>query len=170
MIRLLIIGPDGCGKDTLARLVRDLSSLRYPEPTSLTWARHIPQWQDGRDIEDWWQRRRDNRDEWVDTAARWLYTHGGTAIARLVFQDADIYNGLRTAEELVAIVNAGLVSGVVWCYNPGLRHLQGIDMTPELSADITMEAGLPWIVATPRMRGAQRVINYMIPATKERMA
>lgn len=163
MTRLLIIGPDGCGKDTLARLVRDNSTLRYPEPTSLTWAREIPEWQDGRDIEDWWNRRREHRDEWVDAAARLLYRGGWTALAQLVFRRADIYTGLRTAEELVALTQAELVTGVIWCYNSGLRHLHGIDMTPEQSADITLESGAPWIVATPRMRGAHRVINLFTP-------
>ena len=159
MTRLLIIGPDGCGKDTLARLVRDLSTLRYPEPTSLTWAREIYDWQDGRDIEDWWQRRREHRDEWVDVAARLLHKHGWDALAKIVFRRADIYTGLRTAEELMSLLQTQLLTGVVWCYNPGLRHLHGIDMTPEMSADMTLETGIPWIVATPRMRGAHRVVN-----------
>ena len=167
MERLIIIGPDGCGKDTLARQVRDISCLRYPEPTSLTWARGIEAWQDGRDIADWWTQRRDHRDEWVDAATGLLRNNGYTALAHLVFKRADIYTGLRTVEELEAILERGIVTGVVWCYNPGLRHMHGIDMTPELSCDLTMSHEVLWCVATPTPRGATRVATFMLGPTCE---
>ena len=167
MTRLLIIGPDGCGKDTLARQVRDISTLRYPEPTSLTWARSITAWQDGRDIEEWWTQRRNHRDEWVDAVLGLLRDEGPTALALRIFKYADIYTGVRTFEELAAVLSQDQVTGVVWCYNPGLRHLHGIDMTPELSCDVTMSNNVLWCVATPTPRGATRIATFMLGQTCE---
>lgn len=162
MSRIIIIGPDGCGKDTLARLIRDSSSLRYPEPTSLTWARTIAEWQDGRDITQWWRQRRDHRDEWIDVFNRLIRDEGVTAVADRVFKLADIYTGMRTAEELSAVLVNHDIDGVVWAFNPGIRHQHGIQMTPELSCDLTMSFNCLWCVATATPRGARRVVTFMI--------
>ena len=162
MTRLIIIGPDGCGKDTLARLVRDTSTLRYPEPTSLTWAREVEWWQDGRDIVEWWNNRRNNRDEWIDTAARLLREDGYTGIAKRVFKHADIYTGMRTSEELEDVLTFGLATGVVWVYNRGVTHNHGMQMTPELSCDIALAHGVSWCVASPTPIGAERVIEFLV--------
>lgn len=161
MSRILIIGPDGSGKDTLARLIRDQSDLRYPEPTSLTWAREVPAWQDGRDIKEWWTQRRQHREEWIDQALRLRMDGGSAALANICFQSADIYTGLRTQEELLAVLAEVSINLVVWCWNSGQRTLHGIDMVPELSAELTLSTGTPWIVAQSTIAGADRVMDLL---------
>lgn len=161
MLRIVILGPDGCGKDTLARILTDLSPLRYPEPTSLTWARYIPEWQDGRDIVDWWMKRRQHRDEWIDAANRLMARQGVTAIADRVFGVADIYTGLRHQDELSAVLQRCTPNMVVWCWNPSLKTHYGTSLTPELSADMTWGLNVHWCLAQPTVLGGERVASML---------
>ena len=161
MCRLVILGPDGCGKDTLARLIRDLSSLRFARPTSRIWAEHIPEWQDGRDIDWWWQQRRDHRDEWIEAANQLKARNGVTAIADRVFGEADMYVGLRHQDELSEVLQRCNVDMVVWCWNPALRHNHGTTLTPELSADMSWGLGVQWRLAQPHLCGARRIVTML---------
>ena len=158
MPRLVIIGPDGCGKDTLARALSQRTSLRYPEPTSLTWARGIQEWQDGRDLTQWWRDRRHHRDEWIDAANRLTATYGPTAIADRAFNQADIYTGLRHQDELSAVLISCNIDMVVWCWNPSLRVNHGISLSVELAADMTLAYPVQWILAQPHKLGVDRII------------
>lgn len=160
--RIIILGPNGAGKDTLARALNTLSShLTYREPTSLTWARHVPEWQDGRDIEQWWQNRRQHRDDWIDAALRLMNDRGIAILSDLAFALANIYVGIRHEEELTAVLDRHDIKLVVWCWNRALTDHHGTTLTAESSADVTLAAGVSWIVATPTSLGAQRILRHL---------
>ena len=82
-------------------------------------------------------------------------------MAQICFASADIYTGIRTSEELVAILDECLIDLVVWCWNPGPRALHGIDMLPEQAADLTLQSSRPWIVAQADTTGAQRIQRFV---------
>ena len=158
--RLLIMGPDGCGKDTLARLIRDMTGLRYPEPTSLTWARHVMDWNDGRDIEEWWSKRRDHREEWIDAALRMQYPDP-TRLIDIAFQVADIYTGLRNEDELCAALQAYSFRGVLWCWNQALTHTHGMSMSIEVATFLTQVHNVPWFICPPNSTSVRRMCRYL---------
>ena len=164
MPRLIILGPDGCGKDTLARSLTRWTPLRYPEPTSLTWARGIPEWQDGRDIVAWWEDRRNHRDEWIDAAHSLMENDGITAIGRIVYRTADLYVGLRHPDELYAHLahrEAFGITDVVWCWNRALTTHHGTSLTAESSADMCADMGIDWHLTQPTVTGAERLVHRL---------
>ena len=154
------MGPDGCGKDTLARAIRDASHLRYAEPSSLTWARQVAEWSDDRDIRDWWSRRRDHREEWITAAQRLLINGDPDVLYRICMEWSDIYTGIRTFDELAFILESHrYLDGVIWCWNPARPMDLGIDYTVAMSAHCAQVNQIPWRLATVSARDTLLLIN-----------
>lgn len=118
-MKLMILGYGGHGKDevchTLARLY-DLpwqsSSMAAADKVVWPALRHITGYQSPQQCMD---DRRNHRTLWYELIK--LYNHHDKArLAREVYEDSDIYCGMRDADELEATRAEGLCDYVVWVH------------------------------------------------------
>lgn len=131
--RILILGPDGIGKDTFAyQLIANSACPKIPfREASRIWAESVPEWDDGRDLNEWWEARRSSRPEWI-RAAKELCANDPIKIARLVYAETPIYTGCRRLEEIDAILAADCVrpAALVWVTRQRERYpLTGLNFT-----------------------------------------
>ena len=140
-MRILITGGDHTGKDTLARaLVAANASLRYTSSSSLLVASLVEEWQDGRDIQAWWNERRQHRQEWIDAFDVLRQTRRPAIFATHLFgQGESIVTGIRFTSELIDLLTTDLAPHIIlWCRysnrrQPGPGALT-LDLTSQLAA------------------------------------
>ncbi len=116
--KILILGYGRHGKDTAAEYLRDAYGLRFTS-SSLFCAEHVvlpymrtlqfgyasPQ--------DCFEDRHNNRGLWYEAISK-FNREDPTRLARAIFEDHDVYCGLRSRRELNAVKNAGLADHVLW--------------------------------------------------------
>ena len=141
-MRILITGGDHTGKDSLARdlVLASKGTLIYTQASSFQVATLVPEWQDGRDLRDWWERRREHRQEWIDRFNDLRRTHRPAIFATHLFhQGESIVTGLRFTSELIDFMTTDLtLDAILWCRYS--RRTQGghdaltLDLTAQLAA------------------------------------
>lgn len=140
-MRILITGGDHTGKDTLARALVEESrgELVYSRPSSRCFAELIPEWQDGRDLDEWWQHRRDHREEWIVAFDQLRRTSRPAVFATALYEQGEsIVTGLRFTSELIDLLTSEWKPDVViWC-RYAKRHQEGPDA---LTLDLVMQLG-----------------------------
>ena len=140
-MRILITGGDHTGKDTLAKaLVKESKGeLVYSQASSRLFANWIPEWQDGRDLETWWKKRRDHRQEWIDAFDSLRRSRRPAIFATTLFDKGEsIVTGLRFTSELIDLLTSECKPDVIiWC-RYATRRQEGPDA---LTLDLTMQLG-----------------------------
>ena len=129
-MKLLIIGHGRHGKDTVAEILRDYFGRNFR--SSSNWAaEHVVQpaalvssWRVGNDIcVPKWQELYENRHDatlpfcgrqfWFDTLLAYNKEHGGSAIARGLLEEVDVYVGMRSRYEFEEAQKEGLFDRVI---------------------------------------------------------
>ena len=115
--RILIIGYGRHGKDTVADLMRTHYGLTYRSSSEFA-NEHIifPALKDKYDyktVEACFEDRSNHRKEWYDLISEYC-DMDPTRLGREIFDESDIYCGLRNKREFHAIRNAGIFDLCVW--------------------------------------------------------
>ena len=146
-MRILITGGDHTGKDSLATsLVRvSQGQLVYSEASSLKFAELVPAWNDGRDIVEWWEHRREHRKEWIREFDRLRKVRRPAIFATHLFSIGEsIVTGIRFTSELIDLLTTDLRPHVIiWCRYSD-RHQGGLDaLTLNLTTQLASTRGIP---------------------------
>ena len=108
-MKVLIVGPALCGKDTACQMLAEMTGLRFRGSTSVAIG----------ESKGWGlEHRRENRKLWFD-AGRELCKSDPAFLVRTMLADADITNGCRALEEIIVTRIENLVDYVVWIERPG---------------------------------------------------
>ncbi len=145
--KILVLGYSRHGKDTVSEMLRDKYQTRFVS-SSMFCAEHVilaginaettPKLAklkgDYNNPAECFDDRHNHRSLWYDTI-RAFNRPDATALGRAIFEDHDVYCGLRSKAELNALKNAGLVDYIIWVDRSD--HLP-----PEGPASCTVE---PWM-------------------------
>lgn len=116
-MKLMIMGHGRHGKDTVCEILRDEYGYTF-ESSSMAAAKHaiypaLKHILGYHSLEDCYNDRGNHRALWFELIKAFNH-HDGARLARLIYMEKDIYNGVRNAEEFFAIKRAGLFHYSVW--------------------------------------------------------
>lgn len=134
--KILVLGYARHGKDTAADLMTQNYDLRFVS-SSLFCAEHIIMPHLGalyKSVRECFEDRSNNRAEWYNLI-RDYNRPDATALGRAIFEDHDIYCGLRSKAEFNALKNTGAFDVSIWVDGSD-RH------PPEAKSSCTVE---PWM-------------------------
>ena len=155
MTRILITGGDHTGKDSLARaLIAGNPALIYTGASSRKIADLIAAWQDGRDLDEWWSRRRDHREDWIAAFDALRKTRRPGIFATALYEQGEsIVTGLRFTAELIDLLNSPVAPHIIlWCRYAN-RHQIGPDaLTLDLTAQLAALQSIPVVVVWSETR------------------
>lgn len=118
--RVLIIGHGRHGKDTVAEMLRDRYGLRFESSSMFAaerimmpaFARH-PERETYSTVEECYADRSNHRAFWHDEIAAYCL-EDPTRLARELYEDHDVYVGLRASREYHACQNSGMFDLIIW--------------------------------------------------------
>lgn len=129
-MKILVLGHGGHGKGTFCRMLEDLSGLRSVSSSRAALSAIWPALRmctSYSTAEQAYENRRHHRGLWKELIS--LYnTPDKSALARAVLQQADVYDGMRCAEEYEA--SSGLFDYILWV-DAGERAQEDPSMTIE---------------------------------------
>ncbi len=114
--KILVIGHGGHGKDTVSAMLRDLYGFSFTSSSMFCAERVImPAMAGGRyaTVEECFEDRVNRRAEWY-RLIRDFNRPDPSALGRAIFEEHDVYCGLRSKAELHALMNARAVDFVIW--------------------------------------------------------
>lgn len=129
-MRILIVGPGQCGKDTACQMLAEMTGLRFRGGTSVAIGQFIHS-QTGEPFEKIWANRRHNRELWFNTG-RSLCRRDPAFLVRTMLENADITNGCRAIEEIAVARMRGVVDHVLWVDRPGCND-PSLEFGPEFA-------------------------------------
>ena len=146
-MRILITGGDHTGKDSLAAALVEASdgALTYRKSSSRLVANLVPEWQDGRCLDDWWADRRKHRQEWIDAFDNLRRTYRPSIFAAYLYEmNESIVTGLQFTSELIDLLTTDLRPHVIiWCRYSD-RKQDGPDaLTLDLTTQLASMRGVP---------------------------
>ena len=118
-MKLAIIGPNRCGKDTVCRWLAEHTELTYRQSTSeaaatiVFDAMGLAHTREGRTfpwrtVEQCWEARHEHREEWA--AIIWFYNQpDGLRLYRDMIKKQDILNGISRLSGLRACIDEKLI-------------------------------------------------------------
>jgi len=115
--RLIVMGYGGHGKDQICRILREIFGLTFIS-SSYAALEHVvyPVLQPlygYQSLEECYQDRHNHREEWFNLI-RQYNTPDGSRLARAIYSQYDIYNGVRNIEEFTTICKAKLFDYSIW--------------------------------------------------------
>lgn len=115
--RIIVMGHARHGKDTVCEILRDSHGLSF-QSASMIAADHImfPLLKDKygyKTVRACFDDRENHRAEWYE-GIRDFNRPDATSLAQVIFDESDIYCGLRHEEEYAAIMEAGMADMVIW--------------------------------------------------------
>lgn len=128
---LAIVGPGGCGKDTVATWFRDHCGVRFTGGTSSVIAREVAR-RDGISLDAALANRRCERERWRAVGDA-LCRDDPAALVRALVPDQDVIVGPRRRREINEARRHRLVQCVVWIDRPGLPRDPTLEFGPELA-------------------------------------
>ena len=142
--RLLIMGYGDHGKDSACKLLNDLSGL---SSVSSSWFANetivYPAIKDKygyKTAKECYDDRRNLRDVWFELIKAYN-TPDGARLARQLYSQFNIYNGIRNIEEFTAIKEAKLFDKAIWidaCLRKPIEDKRSCTVSPE-DADIIVD-------------------------------
>lgn len=117
-MKLAIVGPGCCGKDTCAEYLAKHTGLRYTHGISRQAApyvyRHLlTMGFTYKNVEECYDDRANHRTKWAD-AIDVLQAHDPAAITRELLVEQDIVTGVRRGREHQTLVDEGIVDCWIW--------------------------------------------------------
>ena len=149
MTRILITGGDHTGKDSLAQaLCGQNSDLVYTAASSRQIATLVEEWQDGRDLHEWWLQRRHHRQEWIAAFDTLRHTRRPGIFATYLFEQGEsIVTGLRFTSELIDLLNSAVAPHIIlWCRYANRPHIGNDILTLDLTAQLAALQDIPVLV------------------------
>lgn len=115
--KLMVIGHGRHGKDTVCEMFREHYNLQF-KSSSLAAAEIaiFPILKDllgYRTSEECYEDRHNHRSLWFELIRAFNY-HDRSKLARAIYEEADIYCGIRNRDEFLAIRDAGLFDWSIW--------------------------------------------------------
>lgn len=145
-IKLAIVGPGGCGKDTAGEYLGRLTGLRYSAESSTSRAllQYVRQYAQelgcpispSMSDDETYANRRLERSLWWSAGRKLQARFGETCLVRKALEKCDIVVGMRNLSELTTARREGLVDLVVWVERSGLTD-STLDIT-YLDADMSV--------------------------------
>jgi hypothetical protein len=134
-LKIAIVGPGRCGKDTAAEWLSANTRLSYAVSTSevISWSMADKM---GVSVATAHAMRHDRRGEWFDQGVR-LRGIDPAYLARTVLALGDICVGIRDRPEMDRVRSEGLVDLVLWVDRPGVAADPTLMYGPEL-ADVIL--------------------------------
>ncbi len=148
-MKLAIVGPSQCGKDTVCNWLAEHTNLAYHQSTSEAAAQLVydtmglQYTREGRTfpwrtVEQCWESRHEHQTEWARII--WNYNHpNGLRLYRSMIKTADILNGIRRLSELQACEREGLIDLAIWIERPGCSE-SSLDIS-EADCQFTIDNG-----------------------------
>lgn len=116
--RVIILGHARHGKDTVCEMLRDDYGFNFQ--SSSQWAAEhimIPHFHERgiiyASVKECYEDRVNHRSEWFDAITA-FNTPDLTALGKAIFEDNDVYCGIRNAREFHALKNAGVFDYAIW--------------------------------------------------------
>lgn len=119
-MKLAIIGPGRCGKDTAAEFFADRTLLRYWGSCSQVILPEAAK-RLGVSEEQAWAERHEKREFWRALGDE-MRKDDPAALARVTLERGDLCVGVRSHVEMRAVIDQGLVDLVVWIHRPGIPN------------------------------------------------
>ena len=142
--KIVITGHAEHGKDTACEYLRDNFNISF-KSSSFTACEvfifdELKEQFGYKSKEECFADRRNNRKLWADLITDFNNTHGLDAIGKIIFKDADCYNGIRKIVELNELKTNRIVDLVIWIDASDRKPLESRDSMdiPISSADIVI--------------------------------